>query len=313
MKSRAWPRAVLVLGFGPAAILALSLFASWWWIGELAVHWLGHALVLTMIAAALVARAHPRWAGGLMMLAVLAGLAGWPAATRPRLPTEGSGASLRVAHGNLYLYNDRAIRPAAVAQVLAEDPDIATLVEAIASEDRAACDLRRWPHQLWQPQPGRKWRDSIVLLSKFPILSHQAHDADGQPYLSATLDVHGQHLHVLVVHTESPGTAQQSEDRIAQLQRIAATAQALVAADPAPLIALGDFNCTPRSPAWDPLTKAGLWGPVAQPATWERHLGPLGIAIDHLLGRDLAMRPPTAFAIPGSDHRGLRTTIWLGK
>jgi len=40
-------------------------------------------------------------------------------------------------------------------------------------------------------------------------------------------------------------------------------------------------------------------------------VGFLGIAIDHFVGHGLAMTPPTAFTIPGSDHRGLRTTIRL--
>jgi endonuclease/exonuclease/phosphatase (EEP) superfamily protein YafD len=58
------------------------------------------------------------------------------------------------------------------------------------------------------------------------------------------------------------------------------------------------------------LTDTGL-RPAAgtAPATWPTWVGPLGIAIDHILARDLALGPVTAHALPGSDHRWVVATV----
>ena len=304
-----WPTLVLGLSLGPVVVLLLSLLAPWWWIGELAVHWAGHAMVLAIVAAAVLARVRSRWSTMIMVMTVVAGLPLIPAIHRPRAPAPEAGPTFRVAHANLYFGNPTATRLEALTQVLAANPDIICLAEAVAREDRRAFDLTRWPYQLWQSKPGATRSNDLALLSTFPILSHAVHDLDSEPYLSATLDVHGHHLHVLVLHAGSPENARQSRHRQAQLIRLAATAEALVAADPAPVLALGDFNCTTLSPAWAPLTAAGLLTPAGEPATWERHLGPAGITIDHILGRDLRIAPPTAISLPGSDHYGLSTRI----
>ena len=301
---RWWPWLVLVPGILAAGGVLVTLLAPWWWKAELASHWAPHVIVMTLLAAAVLSRRCPAWAGVLLVVAVVGIMARLPGGWRPRAPMAEVG--IPVAHGNLFLYNDKQRRPEAVAAVLAGDPEIVSLVESVASEDRPRIDLTRYPYQVWQPQPRRKWRDSVALLSQHPIRAHTVHDAEGQPFLAATLEVHGRPLHVLVVHTASPANFLMWKHRAEQLQHVGAVVEALVAQVPAPVLALGDFNCTPRSPLWTPLTTAGLLTSGSTPPTWG---GWLGIPIDHVLGRDLAIGQVAAFSIPGSDHRGLRGVV----
>ncbi len=301
-----WREVILGLSLPAGVMCALAPTAAWWWPGELACHWGAQGAVLLLPAVALWAK-RPRVSGMLMAL-VLAGAAPtFLAAWGPRATVPGEGAGLVVASGNLFVYASPESRAAGVKALEAGDPGIIALAETIESEDRPRVDATRWPFQVWQPPGGRKFRDSVALLSRHPILSHEILDPEVQPLLVATLDVQGRLLHVLVVHTASPVSPAHTRYRNANYDLIATTARRLAATGP--VLLLGDFNGSPASPAWDILAGAGILRPLREPATWVSLIGPLGIPIDHVLGIGLAIASPEAVTLPGSDHRGLITRV----
>ncbi len=307
-------RIVLLWVTAPLAVACLlSTTARWWFAGEMAGDLSLHAAILLLPALIV-------WRRSVIVSALLLGafvvglLPSWRAAWEERAPAPASEQpAITVACANLYLYNDRAVRPQAVAAVLAEQPQLVVLAESISSIDRAGVPLLEYPYQIWQPQLGRKWQDCVVLLSKLPITASTIHDIETQPFISATVDANGHPLHVIAVHTISPVSPARLVERNAQFERLSEHVSRL-AQDGAPVLLLGDCNLTVASPVWRDLRDAsGLRRAIGpEPASWHALLGPSGITIDHILGRGLALGPQTAFTIPGSDHRGLRGTIaWL--
>jgi endonuclease/exonuclease/phosphatase (EEP) superfamily protein YafD len=297
----------------PAVACLLSPTAGWWFAGEIACHWGMHAAFCLLPAVIL-------WRQRRALAAVLLGLmviGCWPllrAAWEPRAPLPDPGAKpIRIATANVNVYCDKDLRTPAINAVLAQQPDIFVLVESISSHDRALIPLDVYPHQIWQPQLRRKWHDCVALISKYPIVRSVIHDLDSEPYIEATLDLDGRPLHVIAVHTQSPWSPYNWQRRNVQLADIAVLVNDLVQREPAPVLLLGDWNLSVASPAWVTLQRSAQLQRVGQPepATWRSELGPLGIAIDHLLGRGLALGPQHSFALPGSDHRGLSGTMAL--
>ena len=302
-------RLLLILSLPLVALCLLAPTAGWWFPGEMAASAALHAAIL-LLPALIVWRRSAWIGGGLLLVALCGALPSLLAAWEPRAAVAAvSGTTISVACANTYLYNEREVRPAAIAAALSGTPDIVVLAESIASVDRPLISLQTYPYQLWQPQLRRKWRDCVVLLSRYPITSSTIHDADTQPFLQAELDVAGKPLHVIAVHVISPVSRAKLDERNAQLTNIGT----LVASLNGPVLLLGDCNLTVASPAWRTLRERSGLRRAAQPepATWPDFFGPFGITIDHIIGRDLTLGTQTSFDIPGSDHRGLRGAVTL--
>ncbi len=299
----------------PAAVCTLTPTASWWFAGEIACHWGMHAAFL-LLPAVIVWRQKRAVAAALISLMAIGC---WPllrAAWEPRAPLPDAGAPLiHIATANLNVYCAKELRTSAVTAVLAQQPDIFVILESVSSHDRPLISLDVYPQQIWQPQLRRKWHDCVALISKYPIVRSVIHDLDSEPYIEATLNINGRPLHVIAVHTQSPWSPDNWQRRNTQLDDIGVLVNELVQREPAPVLLLGDWNLSVASPAWVALRDTAQLQRVAQsePATWRAELGPLGITIDHLLGRGLALGPQQAFAIPGSDHRGLSGTFEFSK
>lgn len=304
-----WAKLLLGCSLPLAALCLLAPTARWWFVGEMACNAGLHAAVL-LLPAVIAWRRSPAVCGTLVLLVLLGATPWLRAAWEERAPRAAPTATaIPVACANLYLYNEPGNRPAAVASILAGKPAIAVLAESITSSDRAQIPLLDYPYQIWQPQLRRKWRDCVVLLSKYPITRQVVHDLDTQPFIEATLDIDGRPLHVIAVHTMAPVTPDKRLERDAQLADIGA----LVASLDGPVLLMGDCNLTVASPAWRDLRQASDLRRAAQrePASWPSQLGAFGITIDHILGRGLLLGEQEAFTIPGSDHRGMRGTIAL--
>ncbi len=306
---RRLPLLLLLTSLPLALLCLLAVTSRWWFPGEIGANCSLHA-ALMLLPAVIVWRRSSTVAGGLL-LCMLLGLSPWFRSAweqRATLPSA-EAPQIRVASANLYLYNHE--RTAAVASVMAQEADIVVMVESISSEDRAHVPVDRYPNQIWQPQPDRKWRDCVVLLSAYPIIWQQSYDLEVQPYLAATLDVKGRPLHVIAVHTVSPESPERTVERNDQLQRISQTIRQLQAANPAPVLLMGDWNLTVGSAAWHDLHQNGgvLRAAQREPSSWPWFLGPLGITIDHIMGRGLALGPQHAYIIRGSDHRGMSGSL----
>ena len=303
---------LLAVATTPAVLVcALSPTAAWWYPGELTCHWGMHA-ACALLPMIIVWRQQRAVAAVLLCLMIIGC---WPllrASWEPRAPLPAPAArQIRIASANLNVYNAKNVRPAAIQAVLAQQPEIFALAETISSSDRFVIPLDVYPHQIWQPQLRRKWRDCVALISKFPIVHSVIHDIDSEPYIEATLDVDGKRLHVIALHTQSPWTPHLWRERDLQLREIGPMVVNLVQRDPAPVLLIGDWNLSVASPAWVALRDTAGIMRVNQhePATWRSELGPFGITIDHLMTRGLALGYQQAFTIPGSDHRGLSGTF----
>ncbi|MBA3697318.1 MAG: endonuclease/exonuclease/phosphatase family protein [Planctomycetes bacterium] len=303
-------RAALLLASGCAFVALAGVAAPWLWLGELAVHWSGHA-ALGLLPALVLWRRRPRYAVVLALLTMVAVIPGIRSLLEPRLPageTRETAATaalpITVAFANANDFNRE--RTQAMQTIAALTADVVGLAE-VSAKDRPLLAVTRWPFQHWEDRAGTL---SVALLSAYPIISTTLHEANGAGMLEAAIDLGQEHpLRVIVAHLHSPKDVTTETLRNGQLQMLVD----LAAVDRRPLLLLGDLNISSSSPQWRTFIRgSGLRrAPGLSPATWPAVLGPGGIGIDHLLARDLGLTAVQPFPIPGSDHRGLRATAWL--
>jgi len=309
-------QAALLLASGCAFVALAGVAAPWLWLGELAVHWSGHA-ALGLLPALVIWRRRPRYAVVLTLLTMIAVIPGIRSLVEPRLPAVapvapaapveiGQTASLpiTVAFANAYDFNRE--RTTAMHTIAALTADVVGLAE-VSAQDRPLLAVTRWPFQHWEDRAGTL---SVALLSAYPIISTTLHDAHGAGILEAAIDLGQEHpLRVIVAHLCSPKNVTRETLRNGQLQMLVD----LATVDGKPLLLMGDLNISSSSPHWRTFIRgSGLRrAPGLSPATWPAVLGPGGIGIDHLLARNLGLTTAQPFSLPGSDHRGLRATAWL--
>jgi endonuclease/exonuclease/phosphatase (EEP) superfamily protein YafD len=123
-------------------------------------------------------------------------------------------------------------------------------------------------------------------------------------------DLDGQPVHVIAAHPVSPLTPARAAQRDRALRRLATRA----AADDAPTVVMGDLNATPWSPDLQQLLASGdlrdsQVGFGLQPS-YPAPLGPVGIAIDHVLHSPELTTVLRALGPSfGSDHRILHARL----
>jgi endonuclease/exonuclease/phosphatase (EEP) superfamily protein YafD len=291
-----WKRAALVVATTPVAGLALAALApSGWWIAGLALHW---APQLALGSLPLWCWLGRRPAIGLALL-LIAGTALWPslrAAHASQAPAPGPGA-ISVTTANLYFHSLQ--HPEALARL---DGELLVLIET-RPEDRALlAHDPRWPHQRWQQSKGS---GGLALLSRFPM---QAKDFElVEAYgIDARVELPWGTTRLLCLHTWSPRNARSSARNRRQLAELAG----LTESGPGPLLVLGDLNASLADPGLGLLRRAGLDVPQGgEVRTWPSWLGPFGIAIDHVLARDLALGGANAIDLPGSDHHAVQVRV----
>jgi endonuclease/exonuclease/phosphatase (EEP) superfamily protein YafD len=299
---------LLAAGLGLLGCVAASWSARRWWIGELISHWTLHvAAVLAILAAASAARG--AWLPALLWSAgAAAGAAPWLRAREwragERAPDRPAGGPrMTLVSANLLFRNRR--RPAALAALAAQSPALVVLLEVVRADEAALRGDPRWPHQRWC-HDDRRFGSAI--LSAWPLTDEQVAEPRHGALLAATAEIAGRRLRVIACHPFAPHDAAQAADRNRQFAALAA----LMAGEALPVVAAGDFNCTPGSPYWGALLRgAGCRRQRAFPATYPAWLGPFGIPIDHVLARGLALRGVRALRLPGSDHRALAAELEL--
>ncbi|MBA3685699.1 MAG: endonuclease/exonuclease/phosphatase family protein [Planctomycetes bacterium] len=299
---------VLVAAAPLLAWIAVSLTASWFWAGELASHWTLHAAVLLVPVAILLRR--DRLPGGVVMLAIVLGaLPQFRAAWQARAPLPGAESrTLTVTHANIY-YRNRTVATQLPAVARCTD-DLLVLVESGPEDEASLRGDPRWPHQQWSY--GKPLDDGtisgVALCSRLPLAGVELRRDEDLPVIDARVAQGGRVLRIVVVHPKSPQLPSRQRMRDRGLASIARS----VAGSLAPVIVIGDINCSPASPAWHRLCAEGSLRPAAGPlpATWPSWFGPAGIAIDHVLaGGGAAIGDLRAFPVQGSDHRGISARI----
>ena len=299
---RTWIAPILVGGCGGVVLAGTT--AQWLWVGELAVHWSGHA-TLGLLPVLVLWWRRPRFAIPLVLLAMVGVMPGLRSLLEPRCAAAaGSATPLTVAFANVYDFNRE--RPRALEAIAGLDAEVIGLAE-VSVQDRPRFFATRWPFQHWE---DRAEVLSVALLSTHPIVTTTLHDVVGAGVLEATIDVgQGRQLQVIVAHLFSPKGGTTERRRNKQLHILSG----LVTANHGPLLLLGDLNLSPASPYWRTFINDTRLGRAEglSPATWPAIFGFCGISIDHLLVRGLGLAGVQPFPVPGSDHRGLRATAWL--
>jgi endonuclease/exonuclease/phosphatase (EEP) superfamily protein YafD len=226
----------------------------------------------------------------------------------PSMTLAPSGSGLRVMTINVHASNDRydAVR----AEIERLDPDIIFLPE---NTDRWAAGLRplqaRYPYVIDYSSTSVF---SLFLFSRVPLSDSaifRLPEQDGFPAISARVcragvDGTTRCIRLIGIHPPPPLTAAWAAKRNAVFQAIP---EVVVASDADRTILLGDFNCTPWSPALRDLVAAtGLrdsaYGFGPQPTWFSRWL-PLGIKIDHILiGSGITATSHVVGRDVGSDH-----------
>ncbi len=278
----------------PAGLLLAALAPTGWWVAGLALHWAPQLAALSLPFWCWLGR---RPVVGLAML-LLSGVALWPALAAvwaPHAPLPADG--ITVVTANLFYGSERHAE--AISRI---DGALVALVET-RPEDRALV-LRdtRWPHQRWQTPRGS---GGIALLSRFPMRAKDL-ELDQAYGIDARIEAPWGSLRVLLLHTWSPRDAHSTARNRQQLAELAGLAET----EPGPLLVFGDLNATPGDPGLRLLRGAGLRPPHGgEVRTWPSRFGPFGIAIDHILARDLALGSATAIDLPGSDHHAVSAVL----
>ena len=148
----------------------------------------------------------------------------------------------------------------------------------------------------------------IAMLSKVPFLEARFSELEGVPIVDAVIASPAGPLRIVSVHTTSPGDLVQFYERNAQLVAL----EKLLTSSTTPTVLVGDLNTVPWDSAFGRLCRgARLHGNrCGVQATWPSFLGLALIPLDHVLATSqLEVLELTRFTIPGSDHRGLVSTI----
>lgn len=285
----------------PIALMALtSLSAPWTWIGDLCIHFAGLAALALLPVIALVWRSPVRLV--VLLFACVAGLWPWGRAMMETRAPLAQGHMLEVATANLYHLNTE--RGAVLTALCAQPTDLLGVQEVLP--DDQAILTRTWPHVVWNSD---RQLFSTALFSRHPIVWSLIHDLEGYALVDALVQTPTGMLRVYVVHLKSPKLPSGAAVRARQLRRLAG----MIRESAEPVLLLGDLNLSSASPHWrDFASEAGILRPVGGAVgTWPSFLGVLGSDIDHIAGRALALAPLKAITLPGSDHRGLRSSVSL--
>jgi endonuclease/exonuclease/phosphatase (EEP) superfamily protein YafD len=287
---------------GLAVVSTLALLAPLGWPFELFSHFRMQYLAAALALAALLAwrrRTLPTVLA--LLIAAWHGLpALWPSSAVAQAPDCG-GPIFTVATVNVRYSNTR---PEAFRAWLSTQPaDILMIQEvtpawAVEIETRSAYPYR---HVLTRDDPY-----GIAVLSRWPLESVTRVDlaGDGLPSLVGVVDISGQRVRFLGLHTHWPITPDLATARDEALR---GAAQLALAAE-LPVVLLGDLNVTPDSPAFERLVgQSGLrdvmQGRGWQP-TWRAGFWPLALRIDHILVSPGLCVEAAAVGPPiGSDHR----------
>ena len=287
---------------GLALATLLAALAAFGWPFELFAHFRVQYLAATVMLALLLGSQRR---ARLALLATL--LAGWHALpgiavlrAAPAAPGC-DGPSLSVATVNVRFSN--ADREPFLAWLASNPADLVVVQEVTADWARALESLPGYPHRyaLTRQDPY-----GIAVYSRRPLHGVETVDLaqDGLPSLAGELELSGQRVRFLGLHTHWPITPALSRARDAALRQAA-----VIARDSAvPVVLLGDLNLTPDAPAFPRLLEEGnlrdvmdgrRWRP-----TWRAGFWPLALRIDHVLvSPPLCVEDAGVGPTVGSDHR----------
>jgi endonuclease/exonuclease/phosphatase (EEP) superfamily protein YafD len=298
-KLRRW---ILVALAGVCAATVAAWLAPLGWPFELFSHFRPQfAVTAAVLVPALVLTRAPRAA---LLATGLAALLFLPSARRlladVRAPACGAHAFVVVTVNVEYSNDD----PRRFLDWVARHPaDVIVVQEVTPQWAEVLATLGEYPHR-WMVTRADPY--GIAMLSRWPFEKIDAVDlaGDGIPSLDAIVQVNGQRIHVLGLHTRwpiTPGLAR-LRDRALLRAAVLAREQSL------PTVVAGDLNLAPDSSAFAQLLQtSGLRDALAGQGwhpTWMAGFWPLALRIDHqLVSPSLCVEQVEVGAEIGSDHR----------
>jgi endonuclease/exonuclease/phosphatase (EEP) superfamily protein YafD len=286
---------------GVAFATLLALLAPLGWPFELFSHFRSQYLAAALLLAVLLA-----WRRRAVPAALALAVAGWHAL--PGVSASGvvdafdcAGPVFTVATVNVQFSNTH--RAAFRAWLETQPADFLVIQEVTPHWAAELGAQTEYPHQhvLAREDPY-----GLAVLSRWPLESVTLVDlaGDGLPSVAGVVDIGGQRIRFLGLHTHWPITPALAAARDEALQGAAQ----LASASDLPVVLLGDLNVTPHSPAFDRLLEqAGLrdvmrgrgWRP-----TWFASVWPLALRIDHVLvSSGFCVEHAAVGPALGSDHR----------
>jgi endonuclease/exonuclease/phosphatase (EEP) superfamily protein YafD len=296
----------MLVAAGLALVTLFALSARLWWVFDLFSHFRLQYLVASSLfcIAAFAIRAYLP-AAVFAIVALVHGFAVkdlWLGGTASAAP---DGMPLRLVTTNVRADNPT---PDQVLKFVREsDADLVVLVNAkLRRWDPVLAELRTlYPYQTRQSWGDVSPRALVILFSRFPVLSEKVMQAPRarRPYLVAEIEIRGETLVVVGVHSSAPTRPGRSRRRDRELDGIAE----VVKNTDRPAVAAGDFNTTQLSPYFkDLIAAAGLRNSAAGRgylATWPTWFWPALIPIDHVLLKEpLAVSTVRRGPAIGSDH-----------
>lgn len=300
------------LGAFGLCLLTLAAFAGeHHWLLELTTHFRPHyaAALLAGVFIYAVAR-RPRSAALFAAFAVLNATALAPRflpRDTPRPHPDAPTVKLLLSN----VLTDNRDRTSLLALIEREQPDLIALLEV---NDAWLADLATLsvshPYSRLVPRADNF---GIALFSRLPLADIKTIylGPSEVPSIRATLSLNDRSVTVLATHPLPPGNAGNLPLRDLHLAEIAAWS----AASPAPVIVLGDLNCTPWSPAFRTLLRDGVLHDTGRglSPTWPVTPWWLRIPLDHCLVSANAFVVIDHRVGPdiGSDHFPLLVTLAL--
>ena len=217
-------------------------------------------------------------------------------------------ASFTIGQFNLYHHNPSP--EDAIKQILSLNADVISIQELNSGWAELVDSLVRpnYPYSIEEPSDNCCYGTGFY--SKCPITESALKSLDGIPAVFAIIDINGNPVRLISLHTYTPVFPNQTEKRNNQLQAVAA----FVKEEKLPSIVFGDFNIVPWESAFRAFLIAGNLKEVACgfQATYPLDLGFPLIPIDHI--NYSAEFEPTdcgSIAVTGSDHKAIYASFKL--
>jgi endonuclease/exonuclease/phosphatase (EEP) superfamily protein YafD len=297
------PRLIPLLLLGSLALgTVLALLAPFGWPFELFVHFRVQYAALGALLLPVLGLQRRGWAA--LVAALLVSWHGSPAVRRAMAdqPTPTcAGPSFSVVTANVHFRNED--RQPYLDWLAAQSADLVVVQEVTPRWADALAQLPGYPYRRML---SRKDPYGIAVLSRRPVHSLEFVDfaGDGLPSIAGVIEVDGQRMRFIGLHTNWPILPKLARARDRTLLATAVRART----SPIPVVVLGDLNATPDAPAFARLLRdSGLrdafdghrWRP-----TWQAGFWPLAIQIDHVLvSKGLCVEHAEVGPGLGSDHR----------
>jgi endonuclease/exonuclease/phosphatase (EEP) superfamily protein YafD len=292
----------------------------WWGIVPVALPWLWFALRNADGVADLVAIGMPAIAAVALVIAVLmlafrhvvlaataasVALVSVVAIVGPRFPQRTAPAArpIEIVSDNVFRAGFKPWLPA--NEMIAQDADVIVSVEMGPAywNTLERHGAESYPYAVQAGQQGIRSRWPIELLPT----------PDGLPtdrIVRTALDADGLRVIVYAVHLYNPLHETTFADQKAMLDRLIDAA----AAETDPAIVVGDFNMSDRSSGYRTIDaemrdamRTGWWAGSTYESGWWRGLM---LRIDHLfVPEEWCATDAYSFSVPGSDHRGIGSTV----